>query len=111
MIWPFRRKRWQLQGYVLPFGGQERHYLLYEPRRTDVSTPLPLILALHGGGGNPKAMSRRTQLHEIAGRKGYLVAYPAGRNRRGRRRLLNWNSGGRYGVSWADRSTTSSSRW
>ncbi|MCU0903311.1 MAG: hypothetical protein MUE83_05495 [Tabrizicola sp.] len=52
----------------------------------------PLILALHGGGGDPKQFSGSSGLAKAATRAGYAVAFPAGSGRRGER-LLTWNSG------------------
>ena len=49
----------------------------------------PLILVLHGGGGNPDRTARVTGLTGVALRKGYAVVYPAGTGRR----LLSWNAG------------------
>lgn len=62
---------------------------------------MPLVLALHGGGGEPRGMKRHTRFHRLAEKEGFLVAYPAGsaRNPR-RRRILNWNAGGRYWDIW-----------
>lgn len=96
-----RRSKPKLNRLVV--SGRERSFLLYPPARSAKSGPLPLILALHGGGGTAEGMARATRLHETANRKGYLVVYPAGTNRRGRRRRLNWNAGGRYGGGWAER--------
>ncbi|NHB77448.1 alpha/beta hydrolase family esterase [Rhodobacter calidifons] len=49
----------------------------------------PLLLVLHGGGGNPERTERLTGLTAVALRRGYAVAYPAGTGRR----LLSWNAG------------------
>jgi polyhydroxybutyrate depolymerase len=49
----------------------------------------PLILVLHGGGGNPDRTARLTGFTGPAVRKGYAVVYPAGTGRR----LLSWNAG------------------
>jgi polyhydroxybutyrate depolymerase len=52
----------------------------------------PLILALHGGGGDPDQFARASGLGQAAVAKGYAVAFPAGTGRRGNR-LLTWNGG------------------
>lgn len=52
----------------------------------------PLILALHGGGGNPDQFARDSGLARAALREGYAVAFPAGSGRRGDA-LLTWNGG------------------
>lgn len=52
----------------------------------------PLILALHGGGGDPDQFASSSGLARAATRAGYAVAFPAGSGRRGER-LLTWNGG------------------
>ncbi len=52
----------------------------------------PLILALHGGGGNPLQLAASTGLTAPALAQGYAVIYPAGSGRRSDR-LLAWNAG------------------
>lgn len=52
----------------------------------------PLILALHGGGGDPDQFASASGLARAATRAGYAVAFPAGSGRRDDR-LLTWNGG------------------
>lgn len=52
----------------------------------------PLILALHGGGGDPGQFARSSGFGRAAVKAGYAVAFPAGTGRRGGR-LLTWNAG------------------
>ena len=52
----------------------------------------PLILALHGGGGDPVQFASASGLARAANRAGFAVAFPAGTGRRGER-LLTWNGG------------------
>lgn len=47
--------------------------------------PFPLLIALHGGLGNPKTMMDKSQLHDWAD-EGLIVAYPEGIDR-------TWNAG------------------
>ena len=51
-----------------------------------------LILALHGGGGDPDQFASASGLARAATRAGFAVAFPAGTGRRGER-LLTWNGG------------------
>lgn len=60
----------------------------------------PLILALHGGGGNPDQLASASGLARAAVANGYAVAFPAGSGRRGDR-LLTWNAG--YCCAYAQR--------
>lgn len=52
----------------------------------------PLILALHGGGGDPTQFATASGLARAATRAGFAVAFPAGSGRRDER-LLTWNGG------------------
>ena len=52
----------------------------------------PLILALHGGGGDPDQFASASGFGRAAVKAGYAVAFPAGTGRRGER-LLTWNGG------------------
>lgn len=60
----------------------------------------PLILALHGGGGDPDQFAAASGLGAAATAAGYAVAFPAGSGRRGDR-LLTWNGG--YCCGYAQR--------
>jgi polyhydroxybutyrate depolymerase len=51
-----------------------------------------LILALHGGGGNPDQFASASGLGRAAVKAGYAVVFPAGSGRRGDA-LLTWNGG------------------
>ena len=67
--------------------GQVRSYLLHLPPITyTLAAKLPLVIALHGGGGAPEGMERITGLSELADREGFAVCYPRGLNG-------HWNDG------------------
>ena len=66
-----------------------RFYKIDLPKQ---SKNAPIILALHGGGGNPDQFARNSGLSRPALAKGYAVIYPAG-SARGRLKLLTWNGG------------------
>ncbi|WP_158531603.1 MULTISPECIES: PHB depolymerase family esterase [unclassified Meiothermus] len=69
-------------------GGQVRTYEGHLPPHAGAR--LPLLLVLHGGGGNGHGMRRLAGMDELADRAGFLVVYPNG-----------------YKQSWADgRGTT-----
>lgn len=76
----------------LRHGGLDRFYLVrVPPARADRAGPRPLVLMLHGGGGNPESLARYGLL-EVADREGFLLVRPAGTGRLDRR-LLTWNAG------------------
>lgn len=65
---------------------RERTYLLHVPPAVEEGWPLPLVVALHGGGGTGARLAWRIGLSELADREGFVAVYPDGI--RGR-----WNDG------------------
>jgi polyhydroxybutyrate depolymerase len=61
--------------------GVEREYRVHVPAAAS-ARPDALVLVLHGGGGNPVAIAAHTRFDAMADRAGFIVAYPAARNRR-----------------------------
>jgi polyhydroxybutyrate depolymerase len=60
--------------------GVAREYRVHLPAGS--ARPNALVLMLHGGGGNPAAIAAHTRFDRIADRAGFIVVYPAARNRR-----------------------------
>jgi poly(3-hydroxybutyrate) depolymerase len=58
-------------------------YALYVPSTYDKEKQTPLVVALHGLGGNPQQMIRSKGLTEQAEKRGYIVVAPMGYNSRG----------------------------
>jgi polyhydroxybutyrate depolymerase len=69
----------------LEHGGRQREYLVHVPPGAS-DAPLPLVIALHGGGGVPERMDDVIKLTPIAGREKFLVAFPKAVSK-------NWNDG------------------
>lgn len=88
---------------VVP-GYTDRAFDLRTPRSWDGSSPLPVILALHGGGGNREAADGVTcpdgELDEPgclgaqATARGYALISPDGTGSRPLRGVRTWNAGG-----------------
>lgn len=76
--------------FHLQVGGLQRLYLLHD---FSGSKPAPLVIVLHGGGGNGENAMLQTGFDEVARREGLVVAYPYGTSRRSDTRLLTWNAG------------------
>jgi polyhydroxybutyrate depolymerase len=74
--------------HTLTVDGRERGYLLHVPPGAE--GPLPVLLVLHGGGGNARQVSAQTRLSELADETGFIAVYPNGT---GRTSLLTWNAG------------------
>jgi len=83
---------------VLATGATTRDYLLLDARRD--KAPAPLVIALHGGGGNGKTMVPRWANKARA--EGIVVAFPDGVGRDGR--MATWNAGGCCGQAMATKS-------
>ncbi len=58
---------------------------------THTSERVPLVIVLHGGGGNALNAETMTGFTDKAKREGFVVVYPDGSSRRGQ--LLTWNAG------------------
>jgi polyhydroxybutyrate depolymerase len=81
-------------GDSILFAGLERTYRIHIPPSYDKAKPLPLLIALHGGGGTGKAMEKLTLggFNKISDREGFIVVYPDGIEK-------HWNDG-RENVSY-----------
>jgi len=77
---------------TLTVGGRARTYLVHLPPRFRERAPLPILLAFHGGGGTAAGFKAYSGLDAVADREGFVVVYPDGSGRPGRR-LLTWNAG------------------
>jgi polyhydroxybutyrate depolymerase len=62
--------------FSMDLGGLKRTYLLHIPARP--RRPAPLLIELHGGGGDGKEMDRLTGFFDLADRQGFVVAAPDG---------------------------------
>lgn len=77
---------------ALEHGGRERRYELHVPPHEAAHPGSPLLLVLHGGGGNGEGVRETTGLHEAGVRAGFVVVFPDGTGPL-RGKLLTWNSG------------------
>lgn len=69
-----------LQTLRVEHWGQVREVLVYAPTSLRLGQPLPLVVALHGGGGYAAYMAddERYGLNRKAESAGFLVVYPNG---------------------------------
>ena len=74
------------------YDGQKRTYVIHLPVSYNPLKTYPLVLVLHGGGGNAANAERMTGFSKKADEEGFIVVYPEGSGRF-RRILLTWNGG------------------
>lgn len=71
-----------------------RRYFVHAPGNHKSSQPLPVVLNLHGGGGDAEGTAISTLMNDGADKHGYLVVYPEGTGKRYRGKLFAaWNAG------------------
>jgi polyhydroxybutyrate depolymerase len=75
---------------TMSHGGRQRTYLVHDFGR---GGPAPLVIVLHGGGGNAANAVKMTGFDRVAAREGLIAVYPDGTAGRARGRLLTWNAG------------------
>lgn len=67
---------------TLTYDGVKRVYILHVPESVLASRKkVPLVLMLHGGGGNDANGVKMTQFSDKADKEGFIVAYPSGSGR------------------------------
>ncbi|MCI0705850.1 MAG: polyhydroxybutyrate depolymerase, partial [Ignavibacteriae bacterium] len=80
-------------GHSITVSEQERSYLVHLPSVYDGKTALPLVIVLHGGGGNAENAARTSRMSKKSDTAGFIAVYPKGTNRFFKSRLLTWNAG------------------
>jgi poly(3-hydroxybutyrate) depolymerase len=73
----------QRRSYRFEAAGQDMPYRLYIPSRYDGTAPLPLVVALHGGGGDENAVFQESDLQKVAEARTVIVVSPLGYSRFG----------------------------
>lgn len=73
-------------------GDLQRRYLIHIPVNYDDAKPTPVIIAFHGGGGNPASMVCLSGLNDKSEQAGFIVVYPFGTGRL-ENQLLTFNGG------------------
>ena len=77
---------------TLRHGGRDRSYVVRVPSGISrESGQVPLVIVLHGGGGNARNAESMTGFTVKAEAERFIVVYPEGTSRRAP--LLTWNAG------------------
>jgi polyhydroxybutyrate depolymerase len=80
-------------GRWLRFDNRRRFYELHIPPQYRRGKKLPVLMVLHGGGGNPSIARFGSRMNEVSDKHGFIVLYPAGTGSDEIDRHLFWNSG------------------
>ncbi len=84
----------QHKEYRLEFGDYSRRYLVYAPPEVGKTSTAPVVLLLHGGGGDANSLIRSAGMDAIADREKFIVVYPEGTGKKiGKKRFSVWNGG------------------
>lgn len=75
---------------TLVHGGRTRTYLVHDHAK---AAPAPVVLVLHGGGGNARHAVKMTGFTRLAAREGFIAVYPDGSPAKRAERLRTWNAG------------------
>jgi len=75
---------------LLAHEGRQRTYLVHDFGR---GGPAPVVIVLHGGGGNAANAVNMTGFDRLAAREELIAVFPDGTAGRSRGRLLTWNAG------------------
>ncbi|HEX7017216.1 MAG TPA: PHB depolymerase family esterase [Cyclobacteriaceae bacterium] len=79
---------------TLEVDSRMRNYVLVlPPTYYNSSEDLPLVIALHGGGGSARQMERMYGLNEKAASAGFILIYPEGIRGDGPLGARTWNAG------------------
>jgi polyhydroxybutyrate depolymerase len=77
---------------ALDWGGQRRPFIVHLPKG-QAKENLPVVLVLHGGGGNAENMRSMTGMNDVADKHGFLAVYPEGFGSPLMDRMRTWNAG------------------
>jgi len=85
----------------LIFDGRERSYILHLPPDYETSKKIhyPLVIVLHGGGGNAENAVNKTRFSLKADAENFVVLYPNGSSKF-KNEHLSWNSGNCCGYAY-----------
>lgn len=80
-----------LESIELEHQGRDRQFLLHVPENLKGQSNIPVVLAMHGGGGNAEQFASHINMEATADKSGFIVVYLEGTSKRGR--LKAWNAG------------------
>lgn len=81
--------------FTIQHDGLTRMYRVHVPSKYDPAMPMPLLFALHGGGGNMDYMATDANYGQITAseRNGFIVVFPNGFSKLKSGKFATWNAG------------------
>jgi polyhydroxybutyrate depolymerase len=83
---------------TLTVGGLERSFTVSAPTTATPGVALPLLIMLHGAGGDATGFANLTGMIALAERNSFVVVYPNGTQAADEPGKLSWNAGACCGV-------------
>ena len=80
---PATASRWEVRTYVMPETGDTIPYGVYVPSGYDASHRYPLVVGLHGAGGDHLSVMRYAGMLDAADKHGAILVTPLGYDRAG----------------------------
>lgn len=80
---------------TLKYNNRLRDYMVHVPASYDSTHPVPLVISMHGGGGNMQYQATDQFYHLISAsdKYGYIIVFPNGYSRLPGGKLATWNAG------------------
>ncbi len=92
----------ELAHHTLTVGGESRDYDIFVPSTYSRDRYYPMIIVLHGGGGNAEFSEKMTRFLPWAVAKEFILVHPNGSGRL-RNSLLTWNAGNCCAYAYKER--------
>jgi polyhydroxybutyrate depolymerase len=70
-----------------------RSFVVHIPDSLKGQKGLPVVIVMHGGGGNAEGMRHQTGMDGIADKNGFIAVYPEGNSGLLMARMRTWNAG------------------
>lgn len=81
--------------YTIKHDGIDRHYFVHVPPSYNAKIPTPLVVAMHGGGGDMslQASPDYYDLTPKSDKEGFIIVFPNGSSKLKSGKLATWNAG------------------
>ncbi len=77
---------------TMEVGGATRKYHIHVPPSYNGTTPMPMVMLLHGHGQDGKIIAEHTKFNQMADREGFIAVYPDARSWAGREEWRAWDT-------------------